>query len=165
VLLIPSSWGSQLGSYYAPLCPSRLLEPPKRKKVGVCKFSAISRAMAVTPTTTPTPTPDAQAPATPPPSAANSSHSEPSDPVQQNKRAGIKCFNYGRGGHYQSTCNFMLTALSVTKMVILRSCARWHPRCLPFGGMAMQSMEWDSIVWKFNTRSWKLRRTPRSTKL
>jgi hypothetical protein len=59
--------------------PSFVTEQFSKKKVGVCKFSARSRATAGGPT--PTPPPQAP-PARPPPSAGLSSQSDPLEPVQ-----------------------------------------------------------------------------------
>jgi hypothetical protein len=43
--------------------------------------------------------------APPPSSAAHSSHSDM--PLQGPKKAGIKCFNCSKDGHYQSGCHFL----------------------------------------------------------
>jgi hypothetical protein len=83
--------------------PSFVTEQFSKKKVGVHKFSARSRAAAGNPT--PTPPPHAP-PTRPPPSAGLSSQSDPPEPPQGQKKAGIKCYNYSRDGHYQSGCIF-----------------------------------------------------------
>jgi hypothetical protein len=77
--------------------PSYVQEQISRKKVGVRKFSARSRAAAAAVTPTPPPPPQV---APPPSSAAHSSHLDLSP--QGPKKAGIKCFNCSKDGHYQS---------------------------------------------------------------
>jgi hypothetical protein len=84
--------------------PSRAQEPVKRRKVGVKMYSVKSRASmmaTITPTPTPPPPPK-QAP--PPPSVDGSPPSEIRK--QGGKKQGIKCFNCGRDGHFQSGCQF-----------------------------------------------------------
>jgi hypothetical protein len=86
--------------------PSRPQDPAKRRKVGVKKYSAKSRASTmatITPTPTPPPPPK-QVPPPPPPSGDGSTPSE----VQKlgGKKQGIKCFNCGRDGHFQFGCKF-----------------------------------------------------------
>jgi hypothetical protein len=77
--------------------PSFVTEQFSKKKVGVRKFSARSRAAAGAPT--PTPPPHAP-PARPPPSTGLSSQSDPPEPAQGQKKARIKCYNCSRDGHY-----------------------------------------------------------------
>jgi hypothetical protein len=83
--------------------PSFVIEQFSKKKVGVRKFLARSRAAAGAPT--PTPPPQAP-PACPPPSVGLSSQSDPPELVQGQKKAGIKCYSCSRDGHYQSGCLF-----------------------------------------------------------
>jgi hypothetical protein len=82
--------------------PSNQQEQVKRKKVGVRKYSSRSRAATTSNTPTPTPQP-------PPGQGANAAQPplpQPADQVQVPKKAGIKCYNCTKDGHYQSACQF-----------------------------------------------------------
>jgi hypothetical protein len=84
--------------------PSRPSEQQKRKKVGVKKYSSKSRASTMA-TITPTPTPPPP-PQTVPSLVGQSSRPDPVSLQQSLKKPGMKCFNCGRDGHYQSACLF-----------------------------------------------------------
>jgi hypothetical protein len=85
--------------------PSRVQKQAKRRKVGVRRFSANSRASTMA-TITPTPTPTPPPQSVPPSSTGYSSHSDPLAQQQGVKKPGIKCFNCGRDNHYLSACKF-----------------------------------------------------------
>ena len=71
--------------------------PQRRKKMAVLKVSSSAndkkRVMA-------------QEQSVLVPSVVLSSHTEARDHTSGKKKLGIKCYNYSRDGHYQSTCQF-----------------------------------------------------------